>query len=167
MEEDDFISKTQRKRQMTELQAMGKELVALSGEQLARLELPEALLEAVVECQRFTRHEAIRRQLQFIGRVMRNLDAAPIREQLAALKAPSRRQTAAFHVAERWRDELLADPEAVQRFVLDFPLADPLRLRELAGKAREAKGDARSTRAFRELFHAVNAIVQDHARRKT
>ena len=88
MEEDDFISKTRRKRQMTELQDLGAALVELSPEQLARLELPEELREAVLECRRFTRHEAIRRQRQYIGRLMRTLDELP-KPTIASVQGPA------------------------------------------------------------------------------
>ena len=165
MEEDDFISKTQRKKQMTDLQDVGAELVELSAEQLARLNLPDRLREAVEDARRFTRHEARRRQIQYIGRIMRDIDAGPIAEQLAALKAPSKRQTALFHVAERWRTELIADPESIARFVQEFPEADPHRIRALVDDAREEKRTARPPKQFRELFHVLTAIVQDHARR--
>src|SRR6185436_2309965 len=110
MEEKEFISKTRRKRQMKELQDVGAQLVTLSDEQLARLELPEALRDAVRDCKRFTKHEARRRQMQYIGRIMRDIDAGPIAAQLAAMTAPTRRQSALFHAAERWRSEMLADP---------------------------------------------------------
>lgn len=165
MDEDDFISKTRRKKQMHELQQVGAELVALSPEQLARIEMPESLREAVEDARRFTRHEARRRQIQYIGRIMRDIDAGPIVEQLAALTAPSKRQTALFHVAERWRQELLADGSALERFVKEFPEADPHRIRSMVDEAREEKRSARSPRRFRELFHVLSAIVQDHARR--
>ena len=165
MDEDDFISKTRRKKQMHELQQVGAELVALSPEQLARIEMPESLREAVEDARRFTRHEARRRQIQYIGRIMRDIDADPIVEQLAALTAPSKRQTALFHVAERWRQELLADGSALERFVKEFPEADPHRIRSMVDEAREEKRSARSPRRFRELFHVLSAIVQDHARR--
>ncbi|HSJ96302.1 MAG TPA: ribosome biogenesis factor YjgA [Myxococcota bacterium] len=164
MEDDDFISKTRRKRQMTGLQEVGKELVALSPEQLARIDMPGKLREAVLECRRFTRHEAVRRQLQYIGRVMRELDPGPIVEQLAALKSPSRRQTALFHVAEKWRDEILADPQAIARFEAQFPRADAERIRALAAGARAERADKRAPKQYRELFHALNAAVQDQAR---
>src|SRR5258708_11109539 len=134
MDDDDFISKTRLKRQMKDLQEVGAELVKLSAEQLAHLDLPENLREAVLACKRFTKHEAIRRQMQYIGRIMRDIDAEPIAEQLAALHAPSRRQTALFHVAEKWRTEILADPAALALFASEFPWADPVRLRELADK---------------------------------
>lgn len=165
MDEDDFISKTRRKREMTELQDVGAALVGLSREQLARMELPEELREAVLECKRFTRHEAIRRQMQYIGRLMRRLDAGPIAAQLAALQAPTRKDTALFHLAEKWRTDMLADAEAIERFVHEFPGADPHRLRGLVEKARAERGAERAPRHFRELFHLINAIVQDHARR--
>jgi ribosome-associated protein len=165
MEEDDFISKTRRKKQMHELQAVGARLVALSAEELARIDMPETLREAVEDARRFTRHEARRRQLQYIGRIMRDIDAGPIAEQLAAMKAPSRRQTALFHVAERWRQELLAGDEAMERFVKEFPEADPHRIRAMVDEAREEKRASRAPRRFRELFHVLSAIVQDHARR--
>jgi ribosome-associated protein len=165
MEEDDFISKTQRKRRMTELQVAGAALVKLSAEQLARFDLPDNLREAVLECKRFTRHEAIRRQMQYIGRIMRNLDPGPITAQLAALEAPSKRQTALFHVAERWRTDLLADPDSIERFVKEFPAANAERLRELVAKAREEKKAAKPPKNFRELFHVLNAAVQDYSRK--
>jgi ribosome-associated protein len=165
MEEEDFISKTRRKRQMKDLQDVGAALVKLPSEQLARMDLPESLRDAVLECKRFTKHEAIRRQMQYIGRLMREIDAGPIAEQLARLEAPNKRHTALFHVAEKWRTEILADPDAVTRFVKEFPEADPHRLRELAATAREEQGSTKAPRNFRELFHLLNAIVQDHARK--
>ena len=165
MEEDDFISKTRRKKQMLELQEVGVALVKLSHEQLARIELPEELRAAILEAKRFTKHEAIRRQMQYIGRIMRDIDAAPIVEQLDALHAPSRKQTALLHVAERWRKELVEDPEAIARFLQEFPEADPQRLRTLAAEAQAEQRASRPPKRFRELFHVVNAIIQDHSRR--
>lgn len=163
-ERDEFISKSQRKRESTALQDMGKELVELSREQLARIEMPGELREAILECKRFTRHEAIRRQLQYIGKVMRDIDCAPIRAQLTALKAPSRRQTALFHVAEKWRDELLADAGAMERFEKEFPHADAATIRQLAEAARAERAKKASPKQARELFHAVNAAVRANNR---
>src|SRR4029079_6390486 len=106
MEEDDFISKTRRKRHMHELQALRAALGKLSPEKLSRIDLPEAPRDAVLDAQKFTKHEARRRQLQYIGKIMRDIDADPIMEQLNALEASSRKQTAVFHVAEKWRQAL-------------------------------------------------------------
>jgi len=167
MDEDEFISKTQRKKQMTDLQKVGAELVRLSPEQLARIEMPESLREAVLACKRFTKHEAIRRQMQYIGRIMRDIDAGPIAQQLASMSAPSRKQTALFHLAEKWRDEMLADTEATARFVKEFPEADPHRLRALCEKASAERRADRPPKNYRELFHVLNAIIQDHTRRQS
>jgi len=144
---------------------VGAQLVAPSAEQLARIEMPDTLREAIEDARRFTRHESRRRQIQYIGRIMRDIDAAPIVDQLTALTAPSRRQTALFHVAERWRQELLADGSALERFAKEFPEADPDRIRTMVDEARAEKRAARAPRRFRELFHVLSAIVQDHARR--
>jgi ribosome-associated protein len=165
MEEDDFISKTQRKRQMSELQDVGAALVKLSAEQLARLDIPEALREAVLEAKRITKHEAGRRQRQWIGKLMRHIDAGPIVEQLSALSAPTRKQTALFHVAEKWRDDVMKSDDAVARFAVEFPAANVTRLKALAGAAREERSAKRAPKVQRELFHAINTTIQDHARK--
>src|SRR5215470_815754 len=120
-EDSEFVSKTRRKKQMHDLQSVGAMLVKLSPERLARLDLPEALREAVLEAQKFKKHEAVRRQLQYIGKLMREIDAGPIIEQLNELEAPTRKQTAVFHVAEKWRLALIDDPTKVSDFVKEFP----------------------------------------------
>jgi ribosome-associated protein len=163
MEPDDFISKTQRKKQMTELQDVGAELVKLTADQIKRLDLPESLREAVLECQGISKHEARRRQMQYIGRLMRNIDAAPIVEKLAALSAPSKKDTALFHVAEKWRDEMMADVRAVERFAREFPHADSHKIGAVAEAARVERAAKRAPKHFRELFHLLNAAVRQQA----
>jgi ribosome-associated protein len=165
MGEANLISKTRRKRQMQDLQEIGAALTRLPPDQLARVEMPDDLREAVLASHKITRHEAARRQMQYIGRLMRELDAGPIAAQLEALHAPARGDTARLHRAERWRNQLMADPSAVDRFVEEFPEADPNRLRELASQANEERLGERPPRRFRELFQIINAILQDHARR--
>jgi ribosome-associated protein len=167
MDEDDFISKTRRKKQMIELQKLGADLVRLSPEQLARIEMPETLREAVIACKGFTKHEAVRRQMQYIGRIMRDIDATPIAEQLASMNAPSRKQTALFHLAEKWRDEMLADVDATARFAQEFPEADARSLRQLCEKAAAERRADRPPKHYRELFHVLNGIIQDHTRRQS
>ena len=149
---------------MHELQSVGARLVKLSPEKLGRLDLPEVLREAVLDAQRFTKHEALRRQMQYIGRIMRDIDAGPIVEQLDALEAPSRKQTAVLHVVERWRETLIEDPAQVDAFVREYPEADPQKLRALAVAAADEKRTTKPPRQFRELFHVLNAILQAHAR---
>jgi ribosome-associated protein len=160
MDEEDFISKTRRKRESAELQDVGAELVKLSPDQLARLDLPESLLEAVLACQGITKHEARRRQMQWIGKIMRNIDAAPIAEKLASLQQPTKKQTALFHVVEKWRDEMMADARAIERFAREFPNADAHKIGVLAEAARKEREAKRAPKHFRELFHSINAAVQ-------
>ena len=164
MEDDDFISKTRRKKAMTALQVLGAELVKLSPEQLSRIDMPEDLREAVQDAQRFTKHEARRRQLQYIGRIMRDMDCTPIAEQVTALHAPSKRQTALFHVAEKWRDALLAEPDAAERFEREFPGIDGAKLRGLVADAHAERNSGRSPKRARELFHFVNGVIQERGR---
>ena len=163
-EPDEFISKTQRKKQATQLQDVGAALVELSIEQIKRMEMPEALREAVLDCKSITKHEARRRQMQWIGKLMRKMDCDRIAEQLSALEAPTKRQTALFHVAEKWRDDLMADPHAMARFEREFPHANSHRVRQLMEAAREERAAKRAPKHLRELFHAVNAAVQAAAR---
>ncbi len=162
--DDEFISKTRRKKEMRELQDVGAALVKLSREQLARIEMPDNLREAVTACQAITKHEARRRQMQWIGKIMRHVDAVPIAEQLAALEAPSKKQTALFHVAEKWRDDLVADPGAMARFEREFPHADNNRVRALLEATRAERAAHRAPKHLRELFHAVSAAVQAAAK---
>ena len=165
MEEDDFISKTRRKREARNLQDVGAALVLLSEEQLGRLGLPEMLLDAVLACKSITKHEARRRQIQYIGRIMRDVDSAPIAEQLRAIESPTQRDTALLHLAEKWRQDLLADTDAIARFAREFPEADQDHLTNLVRGAQEEKRAAKPPKKFRELFHAVNILIQDHARK--
>ncbi len=165
MEEDDFISKTRRKREARNLQDVGAALVELSEEQLKRLGLPENLFDAVLACKDITKHEARRRQIQYIGRIMRDVDSAPIAEQLRAIESPSKRDTALLHLGEKWRQSMIEDAEAIARFAREFPHADQDHLRNLVRGAQEEKRASKPPKKFRELFHAVNDLIQDHARR--
>ena len=165
MEEEDFISKTQRKRIAAEQQDVGAALVKLPHEQLMRMGLPESLLEAILECKRLTTHEALRRQKQHIGKIMRNIDAAPIAAQLAAINAPSQKDTALFHLAEKWRQDMLDDAERIDWFVAEFPRANARLLRSLVEQAKEERAADKPPRKFRELFHVLNTIVNEEARK--
>ena len=109
MSDDDFISKTRRKTAMLDLQALGEELITLSEDRLAKLDLPELLQQAIVDARRITRHGALKRQRQYIGRLMRDVDPGPIREVLDGWRHQSGASVAAQHLAERWRERLIAD----------------------------------------------------------
>lgn len=156
---EDRPSKTQRKRVMSELQDIGEALVALSDQRLAALELPEQLRHAVLEARRIRKFGALRRQLQYIGRVMRAVDAAPIREQLARLEGQSRAETAWLHRLERWRTRLLDDDDALTSLLAEYASADAQYLRTLIRNARRERDLGRPPRAYRDLFQALREIV--------
>jgi len=152
-------SKTQRKQEMHALQALGERLAALNDEQLATVDLPEPLRAAVVEARRIRSREAHRRQLQYIGRLMRAVDPAPIRAQLEAWDGQSRAATAAQHRAERWRTRLLDDDVALTDFAREHPRADLQRLRACVREARKERVAGKDPRHFRELFRLIRAAA--------
>lgn len=158
---EDYKSKSQRKRDVEHLQALGGELLALPAARLAKMDLPEALRTAVLDWQRFTKHEAKRRQLQYIGRLMRDLDPAPIAEQLAALRGESAAAKAEFHALEHWRARLLAEDGALAEWVAQHPEADVQHLRNLIRNARRESELGKPPRSSRELFRCLReAMVQ-------
>lgn len=157
---DEKPSKTQRKQQVHELQALGEALVALNEEQLARIELPERLRDAVTEARRIPTFEAKRRQHQYIGKLMRSLEAAPIRAALDAALAGTHREAATHKRTEVWRERLLSAPEAVGELLAEYPGADGRRLRSLARAASRERAEGRPPRAFRELYQALRVLIE-------
>ncbi len=152
---DEIPSKTQRKREMHALQALGAALVGLSDAHLARMTLPAELAQAVHEARRIASHEARRRQVQFIGRLMRALDPAPIRAQLAAVQGGSSAERARHQRLERWRARLLEDDGALTEFARAHPPGDLQQLRALIRNARREQAEGRAPRAYRELYRAL------------
>ena len=148
-------SKTKRKLESHALQDLGEALAALPDDRLAALALPEGLRDALAQWRRTRSHEGRRRQMQYIGKLMRGVDAAPIRAAVDASRITPARETLALHQAERWRAELIADDDALTRFVAEHPVDDLQPLRALIRQARAdaaARPEERSGRAYRELF---------------
>ena len=152
------VSKTRRKKEMHELQALGAELVELPDSQLAGIDLPDKLREAVLEAKRITAHEGRRRQIQYIGRLMRDIDPAPIRERLDALTGQSAQETARHKRLEQLREKLLADDAALTDFVTAHSGADLQELRTLIRNARREQKEGKPPRAYRELFRVLKAL---------
>jgi ribosome-associated protein len=154
-------SKSQKKREMSALQALGAELVGLGRDQLARMELPEDLRDAVRDAQRFTQHEARRRQLQYIGRLMRDLDPEPIRSALDEIKGVSAAATARLHALERLRTRLMEDESALGEIAGSYPGADLQHLRQLRRNALKEQEQAKPPRAYRELFRVLRELQEN------
>lgn len=152
------VSKTRRKQEMHELQALGAALVELPEAQLGAMDLGPKLREAVLAARRITSHEARRRQLQYIGRLMRDVDPAPIRARLEALEGSSAEATARHRRLEQLRERLLADDQALTGYVAAHPGADAQELRTLIRNARREQKEGRPPRAFRELFRTLKSL---------
>lgn len=160
MSEQAPISKTRRKQAVHELQALGEELVKLNENQLATVDLPELLLDAVVHAQTISKHEARRRQMQYIGKLMRRVDPAPIRAALDAFQAPSRNRVAIHKRIEGWRERLLTDDAALSDFLQECPQADARRLRTLMSAALRERAAGQTPRSYRELFQALREMLE-------
>ena len=154
-------SKSQIKREMTALQALGTELVELGRDQLARIDLPDDLREAVRDAQRFTQHGARRRQLQYIGRLMRDVDPAPIRAALDAIRGVSAAATARLHALERLRTRLMEDEDALGEIARAYPDADLQHLRQLRRNALKEQEQTKPPRAYRELFRVLRELEEN------
>ena len=160
------ISKSQKKRDMLALQDLGEELVKLSVESIRKLDLPEQLLAAVLDAKRIptSKHGGFKRQMQYIGKVMRNVDAAPIAERLAATKAPNKKQTALHHLAERWRERLLEDETAVGGFLNEFPEVDRIVLEQHIRGTKDEKAKNKPPKHFRLLYQVLHDAIVQHSR---
>jgi ribosome-associated protein len=143
---------------MLDLQSIGAELVALSTDQLKKIELPEDLREAVRDCQRFTQHGAHRRQLQYIGKLMRNIDSAPIQAALDEINGLSTAANARMHALERLRMRFLEDEKVIGEIADAHPGADLQYLRQLRRNALREKEQGKPPRAFRELYRNLRAL---------
>jgi ribosome-associated protein len=156
-------SKSELKRQMHELQALGQALLELPAQRSAALDLSEGLRDALAEYHRTRSFEGRRRQIQYIGKMMRFNDPEPIREAIAAYKLGSAKDSLALHEAERWREELLASDDAVTRWINQFPQTDAQQLRNLLRSARkDAQAEAvdkRHGKSYRELFQLVKSAL--------
>lgn len=155
-------SKTRRKREMHALQELGERLAELQPAQLARIApLSDALRAALDAARTLTRFEARRRQLQYIGRLMREIDPAPVREALARVQGRSNAAIALQHETERQRERLLEDPAALAAFAADHPGADVQRLRALVRRALAERQRNAPPRSYRELFRALREIIDE------
>lgn len=165
-EPDDDLpkSKSQRKRDMTALQDLGVELEALAKDRLARVPMPESLADAIHAARKINSHEGKRRQMQFVGKVMRGLDddeVDAIRAALEGFKGTSKAETARLHLIERWRELLLADDAMLTKFLGEHPSVDVQAVRNIIRNARKEREMGKPLKYFRELFQAVKTALED------
>jgi ribosome-associated protein len=152
-------SKTRRKHAMHALQDLGEALVALDPRRLRELDLPERLVDAIVQARGIRAHEGRRRQIQYIGKLMRTIDAAPVQAALELWARGPKEQNAHFAMVEQWRDRLLAEPAALNDFVVAYPQADRRHLESLIHDANIEKARGGPPHRYRELFRQLKAAV--------
>ncbi|GGI53351.1 ribosome biogenesis factor YjgA [Oxalicibacterium solurbis] len=154
-------SKSELKRQMTALQKLGEELVAEPRDRLKRVPMPEDVRDAILECQKIKDHEGRRRQLQYVGKVMRSLEEdeiAAIRKVLDSWKGASKAETAALHAIERQREKLLADDKVLTQLLQIHPQLDAQQLRTLIRNARKEQAENKPPKAYREIFQILKQL---------
>ncbi len=154
-------SKTRLKQASHDLQKLGVALVELSDQRLEAIAMPERLLDALRQYKQTRTHEGKRRQMQYIGKLMRLADDEPLRAAVTDVQLGQTRESLALHQTERWRVELIADDEALTRFVAEHPATDLQQLRSVIRNARKDAAlvpEKRSGRAFRELFQMIKQL---------
>jgi ribosome-associated protein len=155
-------SKTQRKKQSHALQALGEQLVALSDAKLTQVPMPESLRDAVLMAQRTRSREGKRRQMQFIGRLMREVDADAIAQALAIDSEQHRGAVTAMHSAERWRDGLIDGSLNLTDFVARYPAGASAPLASLLTSARQEREAQKPPAHLRALYRELHRIIADH-----
>ena len=165
-------SKTQLKAEADEKQALGESLLTLRVDLMARLDLPDKLLQAIADAKKITSFEGRRRQMQFIGKLMRPLDPEPIRDAINEQANGSAQLTLQLHLAEQWRDRLIESDDALGKWLTTYPVTDAQQLRALIRQARkdvvaekpEKAGEApRHGKSYREIFQLVRQAMAAEA----
>jgi len=157
--DDDTISKSQRKRELDGLRQLGQKLLDFSEDSLRRLGLPELLLDAVLAGKKITSHVARKRHLQYIGKLLKEIDAAPVRAAVEAREHQHDTSTREFHLLESLRDQLLArGDEAIPAVLAQFPRTDRQHLRKLVRQARQQHATGQPAGAARALFRYLREL---------
>jgi ribosome-associated protein len=152
-------SKSAKKREVEALQELGAKLVELSSDQIKKIDMPEELRTALKEAHRLApRTEGMRRQLQFIGRVMRKVDPAPLQAALDKIAGLSAAENARMHQRERLRDRFIADEKVIDEIVAKFPNADIQYLRQQRRNAIREHELKKPPKAYREIFRILREL---------
>jgi ribosome-associated protein len=152
-------SKTKIKKQMHELRDLGQELTELSKDQISKLDIPESLRDAIKEMHRIKSFGAKRRQIQYIGKLMRDIDTAPILAKLDTWKGVSKQHIGYMHQVERWRERLLAGDTALTELLAQYPETDVQRLRTLIRNALKEKEAGKPAKNYREIFQILRDTI--------
>ncbi len=166
-EDANVISKSQRKRDSHALQDLGEALSKLGNDTLKKFPLTPELYEALVSIKKIapSKHTARKRNLQYIGRLMRLIeDVEPIATQYAELKAPSQQQIAFSHLAESWRDRMLAEPAELAAFALKFPTVDTEEMAKIIAETQVERAAKKPPKHYRLLYKEVHRLILAQAK---
>ena len=155
MSEEELVSKTQIKNEMSDRQALGMQLTKLAPDTLKKIGLSEELLEAVLFYKKITANGALKRQAQFIGRLMRDTDPEPIQAYLNKLKGDNAEHNAAMQRLELSRERLVESDDALTELISNKPELPISELRTLIRNARREKEQNKPPKAYRELFQLL------------
>ncbi len=158
-QEEEWVSKTQKKKEMHALQEMGTELTKLTADTLKKLPIPEDLLQALLDHKKITSNSAIKRQIQYIGRIMRDVDPEPIQAFLSRMKGDDAAHNAAMQRIEIWRDRLLNDDNTLTELLTEIPDMPAGEIRTLIRNARKEKEQNKPPKAFRALFKLLRQYM--------
>lgn len=156
-------SKSHRKRQSRSLQELGEALIDLSAEDLEPLNLPDRLVEALADARRIRKHEALRRQRQYIGRLMREIDPEPVRRFLEARRSATQESNRLFHSAEDWRRRLLEGGQEMVPECAEATGADPGTLSDGLAAVLQAASEPARKAASRALFRLLYRSIGSKA----
>ena len=161
-QEDRPPSRTEIKNEMLALQDLGKEIVGLSKGQLATIPLDDpTLAEAISTARRIKSREGLRRQMQYVGKLLRKLDIEPIQKALQQLKEGRKEQAHAFHQLEQWRDQVIANgPNQLDDVFERFPNADRQHLRQLIMQANKEQKQNKPPASAKKLFRYFRELSE-------
>ena len=160
----DYKSKSQIKREMLALQELGEQLIHLNAKDLAKLELPENILEALKTAQNIKKHDALKRQIQYIGRLMREIDAQPIINYLDLRRSSKQQLNTEFKLIEQWRDKLLSgDNHVLNELFSNYPDLDKQYIRTLIRNAVAQSKQGKTPKASRALFKYLSTEISQQS----
>jgi ribosome-associated protein len=154
-------SKTKAKEASDSLQELGKRLVSVSNDRLKKLDIPETLADAVREAKRISSFGALRRQMQYIGKLMRDVEIEPIQEMLDEIDGVSNKANARFHALEKQREKLLADESIITTLKNEYPDLDVSALRTLRRNALKEQAENKPPKAYRAIFQLLKSLQEE------
>lgn len=160
-DESEQLTKSQIKKAMHEIQKIGETLITLSESQLSKIPLPDNVRDAILQAHTLKKNnEAMRRHLQYIGKIMRQIELGPILAALHKIQVHHNQRNKMFHAIEQWRDQLIAQgDEGIQKFLELYPQTDRQQLRQLVRNAKHDREQEKKTGGELSLFRYLKSII--------